>query len=431
VTSLLVDPAPPPAAPAGAPPAGALAARAEFPLLAADPALVYLDSAATAQKPRAVLDALRAFYETTNANPHRGAYRLSHAATEAYAAARARVARFCGLADADCLVFVRGTTEAMNLVAASWGRAHVGPGDEVVVTAMDHHASFVTWQQLARERGALFRVAELTADGRVDEDHLASLLSERTRVVAFPHVSNALGTVNPVARLAGLARGRSGGRALVVCDGAQGVPHMPVGFDALAAAGVDLYAFSGHKVGGPMGVGALLGRRAVLEAMPPWQFGGDMISRVGDHETTWNALPHKFEAGTPNVADAVGLAAAVEWLDALGTERVLAHERALVGRALEALGALPGLTLYGPPAELRSGVVSFSVEGVHPHDLATILDERGVCIRAGHHCAQPLMRRLGVPATARASFWAYSTPADVDALADGVRAAQRLFGVGG
>jgi cysteine desulfurase/selenocysteine lyase len=420
MTSLLMDPA--------AEAAGALADRAEFPLLAADPALVYLDSAATAQKPRAVLDALRDFYETSNANPHRGAYRLSAAATDAYAAARARVARFCGLADADCLLFVRGTTEAMNLVAGSWGRANVGPGDEVVVTAMDHHATFVTWQQLARERGAAFRIAELTPDGRVDEGHLASLLSERTRVVAFPHVSNALGTVNPVARLASLARERSGGRALVVCDGAQGVPHMPVGFDAL---GVDFYAFSAHKVGGPMGVGALLGRRAVLEAMPPWQFGGDMISRVGDGETTWNALPHKFEAGTPNVADAVGLAAAVEWLDALGTERVLAHERALVEQALDALGALGGVTLYGPAAELRSGVVSFSVEGVHPHDLATILDERGVCIRAGHHCAQPLMRRLGVPATARASFWAYSTPGDVDALADGVRAAQRLFGVGG
>jgi cysteine desulfurase/selenocysteine lyase len=316
----------------------------------------------------------------------------------------------------------------MNLVAASWGRANVGPGDEVVVTAMDHHATFVTWQQLARERGAAFRVAELTADGRVDERHLASLLSGRTRVVAFPHVSNALGTVNPVARLAALARERSGGRALVVCDGAQGVPHLPVDFAAL---GVDFYAFSGHKVGGPMGIGALLGRRAVLEAMPPWQFGGDMISRVGDDDTTWNALPHKFEAGTPNVADAVGLAAAVEWLDGLGAARVLAHERALVVRALEALGALPGLTLYGPPADARSGVVSFSVDGVHPHDLATVLDERGVCIRAGHHCAQPLMRRLGVPATARASFWAYSTPADVDALVDGVRSAQRLFGVGG
>jgi cysteine desulfurase/selenocysteine lyase len=408
--------------------AGALAPRADFPLLAADPALVYLDSAATAQKPGVVLDALRGYYETTNANPHRGAYRLSAAATDAYAAARARVARFCGLADTDCLVFVRGTTEAMNLVAGSWGRANVGVGDEVVVTAMDHHAAFVTWQQLARERGATFRIAELTADGRIDEAHLASLLSERTRVVAFPHVSNALGTVNPVARLAALVRERSGGRALVVCDGAQGVPHLPVHFDAL---GVDFYAFSGHKVGGPMGIGALLGRRAVLEAMPPWQFGGDMISRVGDDVTTWNALPHKFEAGTPNVGDAVGLAAAVEWLDALGAERVIAHERALVKRALAQLGMLPGLTLYGPPAAERSGVVSFSVDGVHPHDLATVLDERGVCIRAGHHCAQPLMRRLGVPATARASFWAYSTPGDVDALVDGVRAAQRLFGVEG
>jgi len=426
MTSLLVDPTPTLAADDVA--GGALAPRSEFPLLAGDPALVYLDSAATAQKPRLVLDALRQYYETTNANPHRGAYRLSAAATEAYAAARARVARFCGLADADCLLFVRGTTEAMNLVAGSWGRANVGPGDEVVVTAMDHHATFVTWQQLARERGALFRIAELTADGRVDEEHFASLLNARTRVVAFPHVSNALGTVNPVARLAALARERSGGRALVVCDGAQGVPHLGVDFDAL---GVDFYAFSGHKVGGPMGIGALLGRRAVLEAMPPWQFGGDMISRVGDDATTWNALPHKFEAGTPNVADAVGFAAATDWLDALGTERVLAHERALVVQAMTRLGAMPGLTLYGPAAEQRSGVVSFSVEGVHPHDLATVLDERGVCIRAGHHCAQPLMRRLGVPATARASFWAYSTPADVDALVDGVQAAQRLFGVEG
>lgn len=407
---------------------GSLAPRADFPLLAGDPALHYLDSAATAQKPRAVLDALRAYYETENANPHRGAYRLSSAATEAYAAARARVARFCGLADADCCLFVRGTTEAMNLAAGAWGRAYVGAGDEVVVTAMDHHATFVTWQQLARERGAAFRVAELTPDGRVDLDHLASLLSPATRVVAFPHVSNALGTINPVAQIAALARERSNGRALVVCDGAQGVPHLPVDFDAL---GVDLYAFSGHKVGGPMGIGALLGRRAVLEQMPPWQFGGDMISLVGEQETTWNVLPHKFEAGTPNVADAVGLAAAVTYLAALGPDAVLAHERALVTDAMARLGALPGLTLYGPDAESRSGVVSFSVEGLHPHDLATVLDERGVCIRAGHHCAQPLMRRLGEPATARASFWVYSTPDDVDALIDAVRAAQRIFGVGG
>ncbi len=405
-----------------------LAPRADFPLLAGDPALHYLDSAATAQKPRAVLDALQAYYETENANPHRGAYRLSNTATEAYAAARARVARYCGLADAECCVFVRGTTEAMNLVASAWGRANVGAGDEVVVTAMDHHATFVTWQQLARERGATFRVAELTPDGRLDLDHLASLLSPKTRVVAFPHVSNALGTINPVPQIAALVREHSAGRALVVCDGAQGVPHLPVHFDAMD---VDFYAFSGHKVGGPMGIGALLGRRAVLEQMPPWQFGGDMISLVGEQETTWNVLPHKFEAGTPNVADAIGLAAAVTYLAALGPEAVLAHERALVAEAMERLGALGDLTLYGPDANSRSGVVSFSIAGLHPHDLATVLDERGVCIRAGHHCAQPLMRRLGEPATARASFWVYSTPADVDALVEGVRAAQRIFGVGG
>ncbi len=400
----------------------AVAPRADFPLLAADPELRYLDSAATAQKPRAVLDALQRYYATENANPHRGAYRLSVAATEAYHDARLRVARFVGVRDADCLLFVRGTTEGMNLVAGSWGRVNVGPGDEVVVTAMDHHATFVTWQQLARAQGATFRIAELTADGRVDLDHLASLVNARTRVVAFPHVSNALGTVNPVREIAALVRERSD--AVLVCDGAQGVPHLPVDFDQL---GVDFYAFSGHKVGGPMGIGALLGRRGLLEAMPPWQLGGDMISVVGDQETTWNALPHKFEAGTPNVADAVGLGAACDYLAGLGLDQVLAHERALVRRAEARLRALDGITIHGPTAEQRSGVVSFSVAGVHPHDLATILDERGVCIRAGHHCAQPLMRRLGVPATARASFWVYSDAADADALADGVQAAQRLF----
>ncbi|GLC26720.1 SufS family cysteine desulfurase [Roseisolibacter agri] len=400
-----------------------VASRDAFPLLAADPALHYLDSAATAQKPRVVLDALRDYYETANANPHRGAYRLSVAATEAYHAARARVARFVGLADADCLLFVRGTTEAMNLVTGSWGRANVGAGDEVVVTAMDHHATFVAWQQLARAQGATFRIAELTPDGRVDLEHLASLVNARTKVVAFPHVSNALGTVNPVREIVALVRERS--NAVLVCDGAQGVPHLPVDFDRL---GVDFYAFSGHKVGGPMGIGALLGRRALLEAMPPWQYGGDMIAVVGDQETTWNALPHKFEAGTPNVGDAVGLAAACDFLAGLGMDAVIAHERALVRLAMARLAEIEGLTVHGPAADQRSGVVSFSMADVHPHDLATILDERGVCIRAGHHCAQPLMRRLGVPATARASFWVYSDAGDVDALVDGLQAARRLFG---
>ncbi len=400
-----------------------VAPRDAFPLLAADPALHYLDSAATAQKPRVVLDALRDYYETANANPHRGAYRLSVAATDAYHAARARVARFVGLADADCLLFVRGTTEAMNLVTGSWGRANVRAGDEVVVTAMDHHATFVAWQQLARAQGATFRIAELTPDGRIDLEHLGSLVNARTKVVAFPHVSNALGTVNPVREIVALVRERS--NAVLVCDGAQGVPHLPVDFDRM---GVDFYAFSGHKVGGPMGIGALLGRRALLEAMPPWQYGGDMIAVVGDQETTWNALPHRFEAGTPNVGDAVGLAAACEFLAGLGMDAVIGHERALVRLAMARLAEIDGLVVHGPAAELRSGVVSFSMADVHPHDLATILDERGVCIRAGHHCAQPLMRRLGVPATARASFWVYSDAGDVHALVDGLQAARRLFG---
>src|SRR5687768_12116881 len=396
--------------------------RADFPLLAASPSLHYLDSAATTQKPAIVLDAMRAYYERDNANPHRGAYALSVRATERYHEARLDVARFVGLADPDCLVFTRGATEALNLVASAWGRANVQPGDEIVVTAMEHHANFVPWQQLALLAGARLRICGLTTDGRIDLEELASLLGARTRVVAFPHVSNALGTINPVREIASLVRSRSG--ALVVCDGAQGAPHLRVSFDEL---GVDFYAFSGHKMCGPMGIGALLGRRAVLEAMPPYQMGGDMIEVVGDETTTWNVLPHKFEAGTPNVADAVGLAAAVRYLDGIGMTEVARHERALVTLADQRLRAVEGVLIHGPAFAHRSGVVSFTVEGIHPHDLATVLDERGVCIRAGHHCAQPLMRRLDVAATARASFYVYNDEADVEALVNGVRAAQRLF----
>ena len=399
-----------------------LAPRGDFPLLAAHPELHYLDSAATSQKPQAVLDAMDDYYRRDNANPHRGAYRLSVAATDRYHDARARVARFLGLRDPDTLLFTRGTTEGLNLVASSWGRANVQAGDEIVVTAMGHHADFIPWQQLALEKQARFRIVELTPDGRVDVDHLASLLGPRTKVVALPHVSNALGTVNPVRELAALVRERSD--AIVVCDGAQGAPHLPVDFDRL---GVDFYAFSGHKLLGPMGTGALIGRRALLDAMSPYHFGGDMIEWVYDERSTWNVLPHKFEAGTPNVGDAVGLAAACDWLADLGMDAVLAHERALVALAMARLAEVDGLTLFGPDASQRSGVVSFSMADVHPHDLATILDQRDVCIRAGHHCAQPLMRRLGVPATARASFWVYSDAADVDALVDGLHAARRLF----
>lgn len=397
------------------------APRADFPLLAADPALHYLDSAATSQKPRAVLDAMRDFYETANANPHRGAYALSGEATERYHAARERVARFCGVGDAACAIFTRGTTESVNLVAWSWARANLRAGDEVVVTGMDHHANFVPWQQAALATGARFRVCELTADGRVDLDALRALLGERTRLVAFPHVSNALGTVNPVAEIAALARAVG---AVTLCDGAQGAPHLPVDFDRL---GVDFYAFSGHKMCGPMGVGVLLGRRALLEAMEPWMTGGDMIEYVHDDHSTWNVLPHRFEAGTPNVAGAVGLAAACDYLDALGMDAVLAHERALLALATERLAEVPGLVIHGPPAAERSGVLGFSMADVHPHDLATILDEGGVCIRAGHHCAQPLMRRLGVAATARASFYVYNDERDVEALAAGVRRAAAIF----
>ena len=398
------------------------ARRQDFPLLAATPGLHYLDSAATSQKPRVVLDAMRDYYERDNANPHRGAYDLSARATERYHAARERVARFVGVADADCLIFTRGTTEALNLVATAWGPANVGPGDEIVVTGLEHHANFVPWQQLALARGARFVVCPLTADHHVDLDAMRRLVGPRTRLVAFSHVSNALGTMNDVRTLAEIAHGVG---ALAVCDGAQAVPHLRVGFDGL---GVDFYAFSGHKMCGPMGIGGLIGRRATLEAMSPYQFGGDMIEFVRDDHSTWNVLPHKFEAGTPNVGDAVGLAAACDYLDAIGMDAVLAHEQGLVRLATERLAGIEGLRVYGPPANQRSGVVSFTVSDIHPHDLATVLDQDGVCIRAGHHCAQPLIRRLGDYATARASFYVYSDEGDVDALVRSIERAKVLFG---
>jgi len=396
--------------------------RADFPLLAGNPGLHYLDSAATSQKPRVVLDAMRDYYERDNANPHRGAYDLSARATERYHAARERVARFVGVRDSACVIFTRGTTESLNLVAATWGRANVGEGDEIVITGLEHHANFVPWQQLAIERGAALRVCRITPDGRIDLEHLAVLTSARPKVVAFSHVSNALGTINPVRDIAALARGAG---ALVVCDGAQAAPHLPLHIDELD---VDFYAFSGHKMLGPMGIGVLAGRRAILERMPPYQTGGDMIEIVDDDRSTWNVLPHKFEAGTPNVGDAVGLAAACDYLDAVGMERVREHERTLMQCALKRLAAIEGVRLYGPERlDDRSGAVSFTLEGVHPHDLATILDGEGVCVRAGHHCAQPLMRRLAVPATARASFSIYSTPEDIEALGRGVEKARDMF----
>ncbi len=400
-----------------------IARREDFPLLALNPDLHYLDSAATSQKPRVVLDAMMYYYTHDNANPHRGAYALSARATERYHEARERIAKFVGVRDSARLIFTRGTTESLNLVATAWGRANVHAGDEIVVTGLEHHANFVPWQQLALGVGATLRVCRLTSDGGVDLDHLAALVGPRTKVVAFSHVSNALGTINPVAEMSAIAR-RAG--AIVVCDGAQAAPHLPLDIDSLD---VDFYAFSGHKMLGPMGCGVLVGRRSLLEAMPPYQSGGDMIEYVGDERSTWNVLPHKFEAGTPNVADAVGLAAACDYLDALGMAAVRAHEQQITTLATDRLSAIPDIRIYGPSPDRRSGVVSFTVGDVHPHDLATILDESGVCIRAGHHCAQPLMRRLNVPATARASFYVYNTEADVDALVAGIERARDVFGV--
>ena len=396
--------------------------RIDFPLLALNPKLHYLDSAATSQKPRSVLDAMMAYYTHDNANPHRGAYALSARATERYHNARERIAQFVGVSDSARLIFTRGTTESLNLVATSWGRANVRAGDEIVVTGIEHHANFVPWQQLALEKGATLKIAKVTADGRVDIDDFRALVTSKTKVVAFSHVSNALGTINPVTDLTAIARAVG---AMVCIDGAQAAPHLPLDLDALDAG---FYAFSGHKMLGPMGCGVLVGKRELLEAMPPYQTGGDMIEYVADDRTTWNVLPHKFEAGTPNVADAIGLAAACEYLDALGMSAVRAHEQELTALASERLAAIPDVTVYGPSAAERSGVVSFTVGEIHPHDLATILDEGGVCIRAGHHCAQPLMRRLSLPATARASFYVYSTEADVDALVAGIHRAREVFG---
>ncbi|MEP6778393.1 MAG: cysteine desulfurase [Gemmatimonadaceae bacterium] len=399
-----------------------LAPRSDFPLLAAQRELHYLDSAATSQKPKSVLDAQRNFYETVNANPHRGAYALSAAATDAYHDARVRVANFLGAADSNTLIFTRGTTESINLVATAWGRANVQAGDEIVVTAIEHHANFVPWQQLALGAGATFRIVELTPSLEIDLDQLRALVNRKTKVVAVTHVSNALGAITPIAEIVKIVRSQSD--AVLLVDGAQGAPHLNVNFDDL---GVDFYAFSGHKMLGPMGIGGLLGKRALLEAMPPYQFGGDMIEWVNDSDSTWNTLPHKFEAGTPNAADAVGLGAAADYLTSLGMHNVRAHEKSLLEYALLKMAEVPGAEVHGPSPERRSGVVSFAIPDVHPHDLATILDQHGVCVRAGHHCAQPLMRRMGVKATARASFYVYNDRADVDALCNALVAAQTLF----
>ena len=397
--------------------------RADFPILQPRPdgrRLIYLDSAATSQKPRRVIEAIAEYYRNLNANVHRGAYDLAVRATEAYEAVRSDVAAFVGAPDPAGLIFVRGTTEGINLIAASLGRVRVRARDTIVVTAMEHHSNLIPWQLLAAARDARLVMVELTADGRIDLEDFRRALEREPRIVAFTHVSNVLGTINPVAELTRLAHDAG---AVVVVDGAQAVPHLPVD---VAALDCDCYVFSGHKMLAPMGIGVLVGKPALLDEMPPYHGGGEMIRTVQDTTATYAPLPHKFEAGTPNVEGAIGLGAAITYLRGLGMAEVAKHEQALLRYALDRLGAIEGLTMYGPGE--RAGVISFTLADIHPHDLATIVDSDGVAIRAGHHCAQPLMRRLNVSATARATFYVYNAPEDVDALVAALEKARTLFG---
>jgi cysteine desulfurase/selenocysteine lyase len=385
--------------------------------------LIYLDSAATAQRPDVVVEAIAKFYRTDNANVHRGIYDLSRRATERFEGARAAVARFLNAPDPTGVVWTRGTTEGINLVAWSWGQQHVGEGDEILLTKLEHHSNIVPWQLLAQRVGATVRYVDIDEEGRLRLDQYDALLGDRTRIVAVNHVSNALGTINPVKEIA--AKARSVG-ATVVVDGAQAAPHLPIDVQDL---GCDFYAISAHKMGGPMGIGALWARPELLESMPPYQGGGEMIDTVDEAASTWAEVPHKFEAGTPNVAGAVGMAAAIAFLESLGPDAVRAHESGLVEYGLERLGEIDGLRCFGPgdPAE-RIAVFSFAMQGIHPHDVATILDAEAIAVRAGHHCAQPLMKRLRVPATTRASCWVYNTEEDIDRLAEGLGKAADIFG---
>ena len=401
------------------------AVRSEFPALAQTvhgKPLVYLDNAATSQKPRAVLDVLNHYYHQDNANVHRGIHELSRRATDAYEGARAKVASWVGATDPHELVWTRGTTEAINLVATAWGLDHVGEGDEILISVLEHHSNIIPWQLLARRTGAVIRYVELDEEGRLELDDLDGLINERTKLVSISHVSNALGTVNPVARIARAARA-VGARVLV--DGAQGAVHAPVDVTALD---VDFYAFSGHKMCGPTGIGALWARRALLEEMAPYQGGGEMIHLVGRDESTWAEVPHKFEAGTPNISGAIGFGAAVDFLSEIGMDAVAAHERTLLDYALARFRDLEGVRVYGPSSlDERSAVLSFSMDDAHPHDISTILDAEGVAVRAGHHCAQLVMKHFGVPATARASFYLYNTTEDVDRLVEGLERVRGIF----
>jgi cysteine desulfurase/selenocysteine lyase len=412
------------------PPLDAAALRRRFPVLdqqVQGHRLAYLDSAASSQKPDVVIDAVRDYYMRDHANVHRGAHTLAVRATDRYEEARRRMARFAGAGRADEIVFTRSTTESINLVAAAWGRANLGPGDVVLVTEMEHHSNLVPWQLACEAAGAGIQAVGMTDRGELDLDDLDRRLAEgRVRLVATAHVSNALGTLHPVE---GIARRARAAGALYLVDGAQAAPQMP--FD-VRAIGCDFYAFSGHKMCGPTGIGVLWARKELLDAMPPYQGGGEMIEEVRIERSTYARVPYKFEAGTPHIAGAIGLAAAADFLDEVGRDRIHAHERRMAGLALARLAdEFPRIRLHGPdPDTPRAGVVSFTLADIHPHDLATILDHEGVAVRAGHHCCQPLMRRLGVAATARASFYLYNGEDDLDALVRGLHRAEEIFGVG-
>jgi cysteine desulfurase/selenocysteine lyase len=399
--------------------------RADFPILDREVRpgvpLVYLDSAATSQKPRVVIDAMDDYYRRSNANVHRGIHQLAEEATALYEGARQKITHFIHAASTKEVIFTRNTTESINLVAYSWGRANIQAGDGIVLTEMEHHSNLVPWQILAAERGAKIHIIPVTEGGELDLSPLDGILAQKPKIVCFTHMSNVLGTINPVQEIA--AKAHAAG-ALVLVDGAQSVPHLPVDVQAL---GVDFFAFSGHKMCGPTGIGVLWGRQALLDEMPPFLGGGDMIKRVYLREFKPNDLPHKFEAGTPAIAEAAGLGVAVDYLSGIGMAAVRAHEQPITAYALERLEEVPGLKVYGPPAEKKGGVVAFSLREVHPHDIAQVLDRDGIAVRAGHHCAMPLHDRYQLPATARASFYLYNTAEEVDKLVAGLYKVKKLF----
>lgn len=400
-----------------------LKARSDFPILETrvhGKPLVYLDNAATSQKPQAVIDALTSYYTRENANIHRGVHALSELATEHYEQARAKTQRFINAADPSEIIFVRGTTEGINLVAQTYGRTHIGMGDEVIISGLEHHSNIVPWQILCGQQGARLRVIPVNDAGELLLDEFEKLIGPKTKLVAIAHVSNALGTIVPLRRITDVAHQMS---VPVLVDGAQAAPHLQIDVQELDS---DFYVFSAHKMYGPTGVGVLYGKRRLLDAMPPYQGGGDMISSVTFEKTLYNKLPYKFEAGTPDISGAIGLGAAIDYLNEIGLDRIAAHEHELLVHATEALSAIPGVRLIGT-AKQKAAVVSFVLENVHAHDVGTILDQEGIAVRTGHHCAQPLMQRFGVEATARASFALYNTKEEVDALAAGVQKVREVF----